>query len=909
MTKLVLTISICFATAASATVALGAEQTIATGIVNIRGVAPGDFNNDGHVDFAVCYPAFHTAQIVENYGNGSFSSGRNLTLPSGDSGSSCDDVASADFDKDGDIDVVLTRFFDFIYLFENLGNGTFAEAVDIGTINCAKRAEIADINGDGWLDVVVSSCHGPVNWYENVAGNIVNAPSHTMRSAPVSDAMHFFRLVDLDEDGDPDLLGGYLASQSYPGTTSWWENTGNFSGSFGSEQVVNQDVGSSVASADVDGDGDREVITISALGNQILYHENFHADNGSAVFASGVVVNDLSLSPRVVLTYDFDSDGDDDLVCGTSSGSGATVFENYGNGTFGSQTPFGSSTFYEWDMEIADVNGDGKEDLVIAYLFEDKLSWFENLSPSPTPTDSPTAMPTPEITDSPTPSPTKAPTLSPTPIPAPIPTAVPTPEPSPMSTPTPCSFPDHPSNEISAPPVLDYSASGVELQSGETAVRIVVNVSRLWHYLTIKFSEDSGASVHAHNVSLHEDDVQADALWELEFFGDCMARVTGLVPWRDLSPDKSSVGATSITYSFLLSMVVWRETEFVPFDLLATGTQTSSSDVPFTITFQNQVELQASVLNVVDPDVDMFLQSASVVTSLNDSEPNAQVDVVFSTYVAHPLHLAGMNLSWSEPNNLNTSMVVVAHDSANWNCDSTDAHCQQQWHLQFPLHGCNLNHTLSLKFDRECNNVEFPSCSGQDDQPDMSMVVVAADICPHALPDVELSGALAFHDGFGAPATFFFADGLVYLTINLTSPTANILGINVTEIDVTPGIDNVSAIEVWQSSVQNPAYSESVKPVVETANHTAEIRFTWNTTVFARPPTSAAVSVRVVASFSDSDDSAATLLEVPAQIQEIPTTIRGTFSVFVDAGDSRAWKQALPRLHFIFAILTVLAVW
>ena len=75
---------------------------------------------------------------------------------------------------------------------------------------------------------------------------------------------------DLDGDGDRDVLSSSWADDK----TAWYENLG--SGAFGSQQIISTDGDGarSVYACDLDGDGDNDVLSASELYDKICWYRN-----------------------------------------------------------------------------------------------------------------------------------------------------------------------------------------------------------------------------------------------------------------------------------------------------------------------------------------------------------------------------------------------------------------------------------------------------------------------------------------------------------------------------------------------------------------------------------------------------------------------------------------------------------
>ena len=112
-----------------------------------------DYDNDGDLDgFLTNYTAVSNRFYKNNNGNYVNNPG-NLTL----SGIPCLANSWGDFDNDGYLDVIITSDFQ-TYFFHNNGNGTFAEATNIGidATGNGRSATLGDIDNDGDLDLYIS---------------------------------------------------------------------------------------------------------------------------------------------------------------------------------------------------------------------------------------------------------------------------------------------------------------------------------------------------------------------------------------------------------------------------------------------------------------------------------------------------------------------------------------------------------------------------------------------------------------------------------------------------------------------------------------------------------------------------------------------------------------------------------
>ena len=187
----------------------------------------------------------------------------------------------------------------------------------------------------------------------------------------LADAAQFVHTADLDGDGDPDVL----SASYYDDKIAWYENQGG--GAFGSQQVISNlaDGAWSVHTADVDGDGDPDVLSASNNDDKIAWYEN----QGGGAFGSQQVISNLADGARFVHTADLDGDGDPDVLSASYNDDKVAWYENQGGGAFGSQQIITALAGAASSVHTADLDGDGDPDVLSASVKDDKVEWYENL--------------------------------------------------------------------------------------------------------------------------------------------------------------------------------------------------------------------------------------------------------------------------------------------------------------------------------------------------------------------------------------------------------------------------------------------------------------------------------------------------------------------------------------------------
>jgi hypothetical protein len=284
-------------------------------------------------------------------------------------------IVTADLNHDGHLDIV-TANAGSNNISVQIGNsgGTFQAAQPYAAGVGPAAVAVGDLNGDGKPDIVAAN-EGDSTvsvLLGNGDGTFQAAKNYAVGAQPVSVAIGIF-------NGKPDIVTANQAAN----TVSLLP--GNGDGTFGAAQTAASftDPAQSVAVGDFNADGklDLAVATRGTAGTFGYYGGYYPGDspavavflgNGSGAFTAGnsytlpspYGVPPSSFAPPSVVVADVNGDGKSDLVV-TDAGDGA-VNVLLGNGS----GAFAASSFGAWggpqSVAVADVNGDGKLDLVTA---------------------------------------------------------------------------------------------------------------------------------------------------------------------------------------------------------------------------------------------------------------------------------------------------------------------------------------------------------------------------------------------------------------------------------------------------------------------------------------------------------------------------------------------------------------
>ncbi|OSY87709.1 hypothetical protein WH52_09775 [Tenacibaculum holothuriorum] len=170
----------------------------------------------------------------------------------------------------------------------------------------------------------------------------------------------YSKAVDIDGDGDKDII----SSSSYNGQKLVWHENLNGKGNFGLPIYIEDTHGAiaieKILVADFDGDNDLDILSVSR--SYIILHINSNGNYDTSKKIYGVSYSYL-ITPSLVEVYDLDGDGDKDIIHSTS------MFKNIGQNNF-ETTGIGSASLLtnQKIRKLLPINIDNDEDIELLVI-------------------------------------------------------------------------------------------------------------------------------------------------------------------------------------------------------------------------------------------------------------------------------------------------------------------------------------------------------------------------------------------------------------------------------------------------------------------------------------------------------------------------------------------------------------
>jgi hypothetical protein len=344
------------ATSASGFTYRTATLRFASGGANLTtGTAPrriiaADFNKDGLNDLAAVNTTSATVSVFLQMANNTFAAKVDYAV-----GATANDLLVADINGDGMLDIVTVGGAS-ISLLPGAANGTFGTKTDTAVTGLVAGTAIAtgDFDGDAKPDIVVVGSGLTAYVLKNngtTPGYFASAPTNTLVTAS---APNDVAVGDLDKDGKPDIF--VTNSGTVQNSVSFFKNGGT-------TFAAKADTGTSGMNPfglfviDLDGDGNLDIVTVNKTSN----NASILKGNGTTL-TTGTTAN-TATGPESVIIADLNGDGILDIVTTSpAAASSWSYLQGQGNGSFAGKIDATAGNMSS-NIVAADLNKDGLTDI------------------------------------------------------------------------------------------------------------------------------------------------------------------------------------------------------------------------------------------------------------------------------------------------------------------------------------------------------------------------------------------------------------------------------------------------------------------------------------------------------------------------------------------------------------------
>ncbi len=296
-------------------------------------------------------------------------------------------ICNADLDGDGKADLVVANGdSNTVTIYHNNsipGTISFSEVASftMGATGYPIGVAAGDLDGDGKPEIIIS------NYYTQTLQFLLNAstPGHILMdsvlSVPSGNYILGASIADLNGDGKPEVVVACQGSN----LLSVYTNSSTLGHiSFSNESTILAPSGGSpfrVLVADLDGDGKPDLAAANTYAGTVSAYLNTTPTGGTISFAPNVDFTTGNF-PEGLAIADIDGDGKPDMIVANNNDNTLSLFHNtstVGSVSFAPQLTVNSG-YAAYDLVVADFDGDGHPDIAVVDQYSNTVSVHRNIS-------------------------------------------------------------------------------------------------------------------------------------------------------------------------------------------------------------------------------------------------------------------------------------------------------------------------------------------------------------------------------------------------------------------------------------------------------------------------------------------------------------------------------------------------